>query len=180
MINTKKLAVIGILAAMSVAFMMIVRIPFPPAPFLEYDPADIPILVGAFLFGPVWGIALTLIVSIIQGLTVSAGSGIIGIVMHFAATGCFATLAGAIYKKHRTRTYAYMALILGTVVQTIIMVIMNLWLTPVFMETPRDVVLSMIVPIIIPFNLLKAGINSVVTALVYKKMHSIFKKMHLE
>ena len=105
--NLKKLATLGVLAACSVVLMLAVRIPFPPAPFLEYDPADIPILIGTFLFGPVAGFALTVVVSLLQGLTVSAGSGWIGIVMHVAATGCFALLAGFIYKKHHDRKHAY-------------------------------------------------------------------------
>ena len=107
--NLKKLATLGVLAACSVVLMLAVRIPFPPAPFLEYDPADIPILIGTFLFGPIWGFGLTVVVSVLQGMTVSAGSGWIGIVMHVAATGCFALLAGFIYRKHHDRKHAYIA-----------------------------------------------------------------------
>ena len=92
--TTKTLTSLGVLAAFSVVLMLAIRVPFPPAPFLEYDPADVPILIGAFLFGPVGGLILTALVSLLQGLTVSAGSGFIGIVMHLAATGCFAVFAG--------------------------------------------------------------------------------------
>lgn len=99
--NLKKLATLGVLAACSVVLMLAVRIPFPPAPFLEYDPADIPILIGTFLFGPIWGFGLTVVVSVLQGMTVSAGSGWIGIVMHVAATGCFA-LWQALYTESTT------------------------------------------------------------------------------
>lgn len=177
--NLKKLATLGVLAACSVVLMLAIRIPFPPAPFLEYDPADIPILIGAFLFGPLWGFGLTAVVSLIQGLTVSAGSGWIGVVMHIAATGCFALLAGLIYGKHRDRKHAYIALALGVAVQTAIMALMNLWLTPVFMGTPREAVMQMMLPIIIPFNLLKAGVNAAVTALVYKRIHKFLKRINL-
>ena len=48
---------------------------------MEYDPADIPILIGAFAFGPAAGLALTAVTALIQGVTVSAGSGIYGIIM---------------------------------------------------------------------------------------------------
>lgn len=177
--KTKKITAIGILAAFSVVLMLLVRIPFPPAPFLEYDPADIPILIGTFIFGPAGGLVLTLIVSVLQGITVSAGSGIIGIVMHLTATGCFAVLAGYIYQKNKTRKSAYISLVLGVIVQTVIMAAMNLWLTPIFLGTPADVVLDMMVPVIIPFNLLKAGVNAVITAVVYKKTHAFLKKINL-
>lgn len=178
-IDTKKLTALGLLAAFSVVLMLAVRIPFPPAPFLEYDPADIPILIGIFLFGPWWGVALTAVVSVLQGITVSAGSGIIGIIMHFAATGCFSVLAGYIYKANKTKKFAYISLFVGVIVQTAVMALMNLWLTPIYLETPVEVVLEMLVPVIIPFNLLKAGINAVVTAIIYKKIHKIFRKFDL-
>ena len=177
--NLKKLATLGVLAACSVVLMLAVRIPFPPAPFLEYDPADIPILIGTFLFGPIWGFALTVVVSVLQGMTVSAGSGWIGIVMHVAATGCFALLAGFIYRKHHDRKHAYIALVCGVLLQTAIMALMNLWLTPIFMGTPTEAVLQMMIPIIIPFNLLKAGVNAVVTALIYKRIHKFLQRINL-
>lgn len=56
------------------------------------------------------GLGLTLVVSVIQGTTFSAGSSIIGIVMHFLATGTFALLAGNIYRRRRTRSGAVVAL----------------------------------------------------------------------
>ncbi|MBQ5356668.1 MAG: ECF transporter S component, partial [Oscillospiraceae bacterium] len=118
-------------------------------------------------------------VSVLQGMTVSAGSGVIGIIMHVTATGCFAILAGSIYKKFHTRKAAYVALGLGVLVQTAIMALMNLWLTPIYMGTPTDVVLGMMIPVIIPFNLIKAGVNAFVTALVYKKIHKFLMRINL-
>ena len=66
----------------------------PAAAFLEYDPADIPILICAFAYGPLAGLLLTVVVCFIQGFTVSAQSGIIGIVMHIFATGCCVLVTG--------------------------------------------------------------------------------------
>jgi riboflavin transporter FmnP len=51
---------------------------------------------------------------------------------------------------------------------TAVMVLMNLLLTPLFMMVPREEVIKLLMPAIIPFNLLKAGANSVVTFLAYK------------
>ena len=70
----------AVLSAMSVLLVYLVHFPiFPAAPFLEYDPADIPILIGTFLFGPLGGLIITGGASVLQGVTVSASSGIIGI-----------------------------------------------------------------------------------------------------
>lgn len=166
--STKKTATLAVMSAMSIVLMVLIRIPFPTAPFLEYDPADIPIFISTFLFGPWWGLLMTAVVSVIQGITVSASSGIIGIIMHFTATGGFVLTAGLIYKRGKSLKRAIIALILGALVQTALMVLMNLLFTPIFMNTDIEVVAAMLVPIIIPFNLIKAGVNAIITFIVYK------------
>ena len=56
--KTRKLTSMAILAALSVILVAAVHIPMPaPISFLEYDPADIPILICGFAFGPVAGLA---------------------------------------------------------------------------------------------------------------------------
>ncbi|HAB00735.1 MAG TPA: ECF transporter S component, partial [Ruminococcaceae bacterium] len=89
--NTKKIrrmAKLSMLCALSVILVYFVHFPlFPAVAFLEYDPADISVLIGTFAFGPWAGIALTLAVSLVQGLTVSAQSGWYGIIMHVISTG---------------------------------------------------------------------------------------------
>ncbi len=167
-VSTKMIITLGVMSALSIVLMVLIRIPFPTAPFLEYDPADVPILICTFLFGPWWGLVMTAAVSVIQGITVSASSGIIGIIMHFAATGGFVLTAGLFYKRGKSMKRAIVALVLGALVQTVLMVGMNLIFTPLFMQTPVDVVLAMLIPTIIPFNLIKAGVNAIITFVIYK------------
>lgn len=86
--RVEKLVKLALLCAMSLVLMYVVRFPLIPSlPFLEYDMADVPILIGAFMFGPLEGLLLTAVVSLLQALTVSAGSGWVGCAMHFFATG---------------------------------------------------------------------------------------------
>lgn len=173
-IKTKQLTQMAVLAAMSILLVYLVRFPiFPAAPFLEYDPADIPIFIGTFMFGPLGGLILTAVVCVLQGLTVSSSSGVIGILMHFFATGAFALVAGNIYKRMRTRKGALIALGVGVITMTITMIIWNLVFTPLFMGIPFEAVLPMIIPIILPFNLLKAGINAGITFFVYKSVEKV-------
>jgi len=176
-ISTKQLTTLGVMSALSIVLMVLIRIPFPTAPFLEYDPADVPILISTFLFGPWWGLLMTAVVSIIQGITVSVSSGIIGIIMHIAATGGFVISAGLIYKRGKSLKRAIIALIVGTIIQTVFMAGMNLVFTPVFMKTPLDVVLKMMIPTIIPFNLIKAGVNAFVTFFIYKFVSKAVNKI---
>ena len=75
--NTLKVVKMGILVALSIVLVYLIHFPiFPAVAFLEYDPADFPILVGTFAFGPAAGLILTIVTSLIQGLTVSAASGL--------------------------------------------------------------------------------------------------------
>ncbi len=173
--TTRKLVSMAMLVAISVVLVYAVHIPFPPAPFLEYDPADIPILIGAFAFGPVAGVVLTVIASVIQGITVSAAGTWIGIVMHIFATGCCVIVAGNIYRRNKTKKTALIALVAGALTQTVAMVFMNLLLTPLFMGEPLETVIGMLLPVIIPFNLLKAGINCIVTFFLYKSISHVIK-----
>ena len=172
--STRRLAVMGMLAALSIVLVSLIHFPLlPAASFLEYDPADIPILMATFLFGPIAGLLLTVVVSVIQGLTVSASSGIIGIIMHILATGTFVLLAGNLYNRFHSRKGALLALGAGCLAQTAVMVVCNLIFTPIFMGQPVGVVVQMLIPVIIPFNLLKAAINAAVTYFVYKPISGL-------
>jgi len=170
--TTAKLAKLAMMTAVSIVLLLIVRIPFPPAPFLVYDPADVPIYITAFAFGPVEGLAVTLVVCLIQAFGLG-GDGIYGFVMHFVATGIVAVAIGMMYRKSKTKKTAVRALLVGVVIAVIVMCIMNLIVTPLYMGAPRAAVLAMIPTVIIPFNLLKAGINAVLTFLLYKRISGL-------
>ena len=175
-ISTRQLVSMAMLGAISIVLVAAIHFPLiPAAAFLEYDPADIPILICAFAYGPMAGFLLTVVVSFIQGMTVSAQSGIIGIIMHIFATGFCVLVAGNIYKKNKTKKTAVIALICGAIVQTLAMIVMNMIFTPLFMGAPLEVVMSMMVPAIIPFNGLKAGINCAITFFLYKSISHLIK-----
>lgn len=117
----KILTNMAMLVALSLILVMLINFPILPAvPFMKYDPADIPILIGSFLFGPMGGVILTAIVSILQGLFISGDGGPIGIVMHFLATGTFAFIAGFIYQRTKTKRSAVVGLICGALNLTVI------------------------------------------------------------
>ncbi len=175
--KTQKLARLAMLSAVSVVLVALIHIPvFPAAPYLKYDPADIPILLATFLYGPWYGVAVTVVVSVIQGLTVSADGGPIGIVMHILATGAFSIVAGYIYRARRTIGGAIAALAVGSLTMAAVMAGCNLVLTPLYTGLPVETVAQMLVPVILPFNLIKAGVNSVVTFFVYKPISRLFAK----
>jgi riboflavin transporter FmnP len=173
--NVRKLTTMGMLTALGVLLATLVHVPlFPAAPFLKYDPADIAILIGTMIYGPLAGFLLTFLVNFLQAVLSSSGSGWIGFVMNVASTGAMAIMAGNLYN-HSKKNLPGAALSLGAgaLTMTVVMAGMNLLLTPIFMGTPLDTVLQMMVPVIIPFNLLKAGINCVATFLIYKPIQKL-------
>lgn len=166
--KTKKLTALAMLTAISAMLITLVHFPlFPAAPFLQYDPADIAILIGAFAYGPIAGVLVTVAASAIQAFLLG-GDGVYGFLMHVIASGVLSLVAGSIYRVVHTRKGACIALIAGTLSMGLVMMLANHFITPSFMGAPQAVVDSMLIPVIFPFNLLKAGINSVVTFLVYK------------
>lgn len=169
--NVRMLTTLSILTGLSIVLMLLIRFPiFPSAPYLEYEPMDVPILIAGFAFGPLAGLIVTIVSSLIQGLTVSSSSQWVGILMHFIATGTLVTVASLIYKRKQTITGAIIGLIAGTLSMAAVMIPANLIITPAFYGTPAQVVESLLLPVIIPFNLIKAGINSAVTFAVYKPL----------
>ncbi len=168
--KTKKLVLCALFTALSLVLLYVpfLRFPiFPAAAFLEYDAMDVPILLGTLLLGGKSGLLITLISSLIQGITVSSSSGLYGIIMHFISSGTFCVATGLMFKKGRGKKRLIFALIFGALAMTFIMVPANLLITPLFMGVERSAVAGMLVPIIIPFNAIKAGINALVAFLIY-------------
>lgn len=168
--KSAKLAKMAMLVAVSIVLVMLIRFPiFPAVAFLEYDPADIPILIGTFAFGPLAGVTLTVVTSLIQGLTVSASSGLYGIIMHIIATAALVLVAGLIYRRHKSKKSAIIGLVLGTVAMTVVMFFANMVITPMFTGMPLAAIMELM-PFILLFNIVKAGINSIVTFVLYKRI----------
>lgn len=96
----------AMLAAVAVVSVYFIKFPLlPSAPFLEYDIADVPVLIGTMLFGPSAGLVILLITSAIQAFTVSSSSHIIGFLMHFCASGVLVLASGLMYKKSAAKRH---------------------------------------------------------------------------
>lgn len=179
--NTNRLVHLGMLAGLSLLLVYIIHFPiFPGATFLEYDMADVPILIGTFLYGPLWGLVLTAVVSVLQWLLISPASGWIGALMHFCATGTFVLVAGLIYSRWRSRKGAVIGLLLGALGMILMMIPLNLIFTVHFMGVPREAVVGMLAPIIIPFNSIKTVANGTLTFLLYKSVARVLRIERVE
>lgn len=165
----------GILTAISVVLVMVCHFPILPSlSFLEYDPADVPILLGCFAMGPAQGLLMTAAVSLIQAFLLG-GNGVYGALMHFIATGTYVTVSGIYYKGHKTKKGAVIAILLGIAAWLAVMLVANIFITPAFMGVERSIVISML-PGIALFNLIKSAVNSAITFLLYKRVSGILHR----
>ena len=143
--------------------------------FLKYDPKDVVITIGGFIFGPMTSFLISLIVSLIEMVTVSE-TGPIGCIMNILSTCCFACTAAFIYKKQHTMKGAITGLVAGCLLTTAVMLLWNYLITPIYMGYPREAVAELLLPAFLPFNLLKGGLNTVITLLIYKPIVTALRK----
>ena len=165
--QTKKLTVLAMLCA--VAFVVVALVRIPAVLFLNYEPKDVIIAFGGFLYGPSAALIISLVVSFLEFLTISS-TGWIGMVMNFLSSAAFAGTAALVYKKKHTLSGAVLGLLLGSLSMTAVMLIWNYALTPLYMGTPRADVAAMLIPVFLPFNLLKSALNSTITILLYRPL----------
>lgn len=179
--NVLKMAQTAMLVAISIVSLYVIPLwsIFPSSPFLQYDMADVPVLIGTFLLGPGTGLLILGLVSVIQGVTISAASGWVGIVMHFCASGALVIVAGLIFKKWKTLSSLIIALVLGSLSMVALMIPLNLFFTVRFLGVPYEAVKNMLIPVIIPFNSIKAFLNSGITAVLFFPIKNILERMDL-
>ena len=174
----KKLCVLAMLAAVSfiVANTLYISI-FPAAPFLKYEPKDVIITIGGFLYGPLASLLISVVVSLPEMLI--SGTGPIGGIMDILSTCSFACVAALLYKRRHTLAGAVSGLALGSVLMVIAMLLWNWLVSPLYMGVERAVIESMLLPIFLPFNLLKTGLNSALVLFLYKPVVTALRKAGL-
>ena len=96
--NTKKLTTLAMLSAMAYVLMFVSKIIPAVQGFLQYDAKDVVITIGGFMLGPVYALIISLVVSLLELVTVS-DTGIIGLVMNIVSTAAFSCTASLIYHK---------------------------------------------------------------------------------
>lgn len=183
--SVKKMVLLAMLAA--VAYMMVSLIRVPVVLFLKYEPKDVIITIGGFLLGPMAAFITSLLVSLLEMVTISE-TGPIGAIMNLISTCSFACTAAIIYKKKHTVSGAILGLAVGSVVMVVTMMLWNWLISPLYMfETnspeelanARSAVEALLLPAFLPFNLLKAGLNSAFILCLYKPLVTALRKTGL-
>ena len=84
--------------------------------------------------------------------------------------------ASLIYRRMHTRKGAALALVVGSVAALAVAILGNLLITPIYAKMSVAAVAAMIVPVLLPFNVLKFALHSVVTFLIYKPVSNLVQR----
>lgn len=192
MIRTKDMTKVAMLSVIGFVLMYFqLPLTFVAPPFMKLDISDLPVLMGAFTMGPVYGIiiaALKNLMHIIFKGTMTAG---VGELSNFIISSTFALVSSYIYRKHKTYKGAVLSMTIGVVAMTILAMTSNYFVVfPLYGKVmPMDAIIAMgsaitpkitglftmMIYSVLPFNLIKGFTTSAVMMLVYKKISPLFK-----
>jgi riboflavin transporter len=178
-LNVKALVSIGMLSSISY-LLMLLNFPLPPFPkFLFVDFSDIPALIAALIFGPIAGILVEFFKNVLNYIATGSETGIpVGHISNFLAGILFILPTYFLYNKIKTKKGMTLALILGTITMSIMMSILNyLVILPAYtalLHFPD--MRNLVVPAILPFNILKGVIMSVLFMLLFTRLRPWINK----
>ena len=178
-IKARDLTILALLAAVSYVVMYLSKlIPIHILGFLSFDLKDVIICIAGFLFGPLAAAGVSVVVSLIEMVTVGS-TGLWGLLMNVLSTCAFVCAAAYFYQRNKTIKNAVIGLVVGVLLMTAVMLVWNWLITPIYMGQPREFVATLLIPYFLPFNLIKGGINATLTMLLYKPIVNALRKAKL-
>lgn len=163
------------LSLLSAIALLLAFLEFPVLPafsFLKIDLSDIPALIGAFAFGPLSGAIIEALKNVLIFIFKGTQTGGIGEFANFIVGCTFVCPAAFIYCRNKTRKNAVISLIVAIFSIVVMGVITNYFIfVPLYFKSmPTKDMIHYMVYGIIPFNLIKGLLVSVVTLLIYKRV----------
>lgn len=193
-LTTKNLTMIAMFSAISAVLMVFeIQLPFSPS-FVKFDFSDLPVMLGGFLIGPFAGGIIVFMKILLHFLLNGTTSFFVGDLSNLLLTLSFVLPASFIYQQKKTKKTAIQGLLVSIICTSLLAIIFNLFLIfPLYLKVlnlkmvnlinmihvvnplVKDV-FTMIVFSLLPFNLFKYSIVSMITMLSYKKLSILFKE----
>ena len=193
-LTTKNLTMIAMFSAISAVLMVFeIQLPFSPS-FVKFDFSDLPVMLGGFLIGPFAGGIIAFMKILLHFLLNGTTSFFVGDLSNLLLTLSFVLPASFIYQQKKTKKTAIQGLLVSIICTSLLEIIFNLFLIfPLYLKVlnlkmvdlinmihvvnplVKDV-FTMIVFSLLPFNLFKYSIVSMITMLSYKKLSILFKE----
>ena len=192
--KTKKLVMAALLGALA-AILMVLDFNVPLAPnFIKFDFSDFPVLIGGFVFGPATGVVIAFLKIVLNLLFKPTTTMFVGEASNFLLSVCYMGVACLYYRNHRTKKGAVIGMLLATVATSVLAIFSNiLVMFPMYAKLfgmsmqqivgmvsavnpfVKDIT-TMVIASLVPFNLFKYGVISIITFISYKKIEVILKK----
>ena len=193
--NARYISYIAVFSALA-GMLMFFEIPLFFAPsFYELDLSEIPVLICTFLLGPVAGVVSEFLKILIKLALKGTSTAFVGDFANFVV-GCSMVLpASILYHFHKTKKTALLGMAVGTIVMAIFGSLFNaVYLLPRFSELygiPLDGIIAMgtqvnssinsvstlVLFAVVPFNILKGVVVSLVTFLLYKRVEHLLLRV---
>ncbi len=146
-----------------------------PVGFLNLDFKDVIMTVCGMYFGPLYGLAIAVLVPVLETVTVG-GTGVYGLIMNILSSVTFVGMASVIYRFKKTMSGAVIGLCAAVFSMTAVMVVANLLITPYYMGVSIAEVVALLPKLLLPFNAIKAILNASLTLCFYKPLTTILRR----
>lgn len=193
-LGTREIVTIGMLGAIAVVLMLFeIPLPFAP-PFYEIDFSEVPVLIGCFALGPVAGVLIEFVKILLNLVINGSATAGVGELANFCIGCSLCIPAGIIYQRKKTKKGAMIGLISGTLIMTFLGCFINAYIMlPTYAKAfkiPIEGLIEMgtkvnasitdlftfVMFAVVPFNLLKGVLVSIIVILIYKKISPIIKR----
>lgn len=169
--STQRIAIYALFVALAMALSFLSFPIIPGISWLKYDLSGIVCMVSGFAFGPA-AASIVAILSFLPHVFGDPWGALIAILVALTLS----VPAALIYKLHRSRSNAALAIVVGAVLAVIVAIVLNLLITPIYAHMTIDQVKALIVPALLPFNLVKFIIDGVVTFIIYKPISNFLNR----
>lgn len=193
--KVKRMALISILGALSALLMIVLHFPLPfMPPFMDFDLSSVPEMIGGFALGPLAAVLIILVKLLLKLCLMGTSTMFTGEIQNFILSVAYVLPAVLIYQKHKTKKSAILGMGVGTIVCAIIAIFSNIYfIIPFYARMYSGMTFETIIGMctavnpfienavtlaifgIIPFNLIKNGVVSFLTVILYKKISVIIK-----
>ena len=187
--STRVIAQIGILSA--IAYLLrFFEIPLPIfPPFLKIDLSDVVAVFGGISMGPVAGFIIVVVKNLLQAITGSTTGGV-GEIANILIAGPYVLMICLFCRKVKSYKNVLMGAVLGTIVMAIVGAVVDYFIVfPLYAKLmiPMDVIIGMgtvlnprvtdlfsfMIWLVVPFNIVKGAIMTVVILPLYKKVEKV-------
>lgn len=187
--KVKQMTLIAMMGGLSALLMVFLHAPIPfMPPFMDFDLAAIPELIGGFALGPISAIGIIIVKILLKFVVLGTSTMFTGEIQNFLLSCAFVLPAVCIYNYKKTKNSALLGMAIGTIVCSITAVFTNLYIIIPFYASLGDMSVQSIIDMcnavnpmmtstltlaiygIIPFNLIKGIISSLITYVLYKRL----------